>query len=250
GRVAEGRLLRAGVVIPAVQGCQVHWGELPLADRVHLADREAGALLLLGHGEPQLGQGDAGTHDHVLEHRDFAHELGVLRVGAEAHDALDAGAVVPGAVEEDDLATGREVLGVALEVPAGGLAFGRLLQGDGAGTTRGGPRVEAGAGAGLAGGVAALEEDDVFLAGVRGPGLPLQQLGLEGALDVLVLIATHALFVGVVLTPGIDALAVWGDQYRVVFIAVIHHVPLGGCEVDEVHVFFVGIAHAVHLFSA
>ena len=134
-RVAEGFLLRPGVVIPTVQRCQVHWGKLPLADRVDLADREAGALFLLGHGEPQLGQGDAGAHDHVLEHRDFAHELGVLSVGAEAHDALDAGAVVPGAVEEHDLAAGWEVLDVALEVPAGGLALGRLLQGDGARTT-------------------------------------------------------------------------------------------------------------------
>ena len=172
----------------------------------------------------------------------------MLRVGAESHDTFDAGAVVPGAVEEHDLAAGREVLDVALEVPAGGLALGWLLQGDGAGTTGVEMLVEALDGATLTGGVATLEEDDVLLAGVLGPVLPLQQLDLEGALDVLVLIAAHALFVGVVLAPGVDALAVWGDQYRVVFIGVIHHVPLGGCEVDEVHVFFVGVAHALHLF--
>src|SRR5699024_12793613 len=131
------------------------------------------------------------------------------RVCVEADDTCDAGAVVLGAVEEHDLAAGREVLGVALYVRAGGLALGWLLQGDGAGTTGVEMLVEARDGATLTGGVATLEEDDVLLAGVLGPVLPLQKLALEGALDVLVLIAAHALFVGVVLAAGVDALAVW-----------------------------------------
>jgi hypothetical protein len=39
-----------------------------------------------------------------------------VRVRAETHHPLDAGAVVPGAVEEDDLSRGRQVRDIALEV--------------------------------------------------------------------------------------------------------------------------------------
>ena len=49
-------------------------------------------------------QDDAGADQHLLEHRAGAQELLVLLVGAEAHDAFDAGAVVPAPVEQDDLA--------------------------------------------------------------------------------------------------------------------------------------------------
>ena len=41
----------------------------------------------------------------------------VLVVGAEPHDSFDAGAVVPAAVEQHDLAGRRQMLDVALEVP-------------------------------------------------------------------------------------------------------------------------------------
>ena len=41
----------------------------------------------------------------------------MLLGGAEAHHLLDAGTVVPGPVEQHDLAIGRQVLHVALEVP-------------------------------------------------------------------------------------------------------------------------------------
>jgi hypothetical protein len=43
----------------------------------------------------------------ICSKRTLAQELPVLLVGGVAHDPLDAGAVVPGAVEEHDLAGGR-----------------------------------------------------------------------------------------------------------------------------------------------
>jgi hypothetical protein len=52
---------------------------------------------------------------------------------AEAHHIFDAGAVVPAAVEDHDLAGGRKVLHVALHVHLRLLAVGRRGQG---GTTR------------------------------------------------------------------------------------------------------------------
>ena len=54
----------------------------------------------------------------------------VLFVGAEAHDALHAGSVVPAAIEDDDLAGGREVLHVALHVHLALFAVGRRRQRD------------------------------------------------------------------------------------------------------------------------
>ena len=47
---------------------------------------------------------------------------------AEAHDALDACAVVPASIEDDDLACGRQVADVALQVHLGLFAFGRRRQ--------------------------------------------------------------------------------------------------------------------------
>ena len=103
-------LLGLGVGVPLVQGLEVDRRELPLPHRVDLADDEPGALLGLGDREPELGQVDAALDQHPLEQRHLLHELLVLLVGAEAHHPLDAGAVVPGAVEQHDLAGGRQVL--------------------------------------------------------------------------------------------------------------------------------------------
>ena len=55
--------------------------------------------------------------------------LGLLG-GAEPHDGLDAGAVVPAAVEDHDLAGGGQVRDVALDVHLRALALGRRGQRD------------------------------------------------------------------------------------------------------------------------
>ena len=67
--------------------------------------------------EPELEQVHAVADEHPFEARAPAAGNGRTLVRAEAHDALDAGAVVPGAVEEHDLAGARQVRHVALEVP-------------------------------------------------------------------------------------------------------------------------------------
>jgi hypothetical protein len=108
----------------------------PLAHRVDLTDREPGPLFGLRDREPQLGQADAVVDQHLLEQRDLAYELLVLIGCAEAHDPLDARPVVPGSVEQHDLARGRQVVDVALEVPLGAFAVCRLLQRDDARTAR------------------------------------------------------------------------------------------------------------------
>ena len=53
----------------------------------------------------------------------------MLLLGAEPHHVLDAGPVVPAAIEDHDLAGGGEVLHVPLHVDLGLLAIGRRRQG-------------------------------------------------------------------------------------------------------------------------
>ena len=71
------------------------------------------------------------------------------------------GAVVPGPVEQHDLARGRQMVDVALEVPLGALALGGLLQRDDARPARVEVLHEPLDGAALACRVTALEHDDV-----------------------------------------------------------------------------------------
>ncbi len=137
-RVEEHRLLRPRVVLPLVERRHVDRRELPLLERVQLALLEAPPLLAAAHREPELDQVDVALHEHPLEFRTLAHELEIFLLRAEAHHALDAGAVVPRAVEQDDFALRGQVLRVALEVPLAALGLGRLVEGHDARS----PRVE------------------------------------------------------------------------------------------------------------
>src|SRR5215510_2399800 len=65
-------------------------------------------------------------------------EPAVLLLSAKAHDPLNADAVIPAAVEQDDVAAGGQVPGIALEVPLGLFPLGRRGQRDDLGN----PRVE------------------------------------------------------------------------------------------------------------
>ena len=124
----EHRLLGGGVVVPFVQRLDVDGRQLPVLERIVAARDEAPQLFLAAHREPVLEQQDAAVGEHALQLRRLAHELQVLQRRTEAHDPLDAGAVVPGAVEEDHLAGGGQVLDVALEIPLALLLGGRFLQ--------------------------------------------------------------------------------------------------------------------------
>ena len=108
---------------------------------------------------------------------------------AEAHDSLDAGAIVPGAVEEHDLAAGRQMRDIALEIPLRTLALVRLFERHDAGAARVEMLHEALDRAALAGGVAALEQHDDLLAALLDPVLRLQEFGLQRqhALEIVLL---------------------------------------------------------------
>ena len=219
--VVEHRFLGLGVRVPLVQRLDVHRAQLPLPHRVDPPDDEPGALLGGGHREPELGQVQPGTDQHVLELRGLPHELLVLLLRAEAHHPLHAGAVVPRAVEHDDLARRGQMRHVTLEVPLGPLPLARLDQRHDRRPARVQVLGEALDRAALAGRVAALEDDHDPLPGGLHPVLQLHQLDLERALEVLVLGPRHLLGVRVVLPPGIDDPAVRPAQHRVVVLVVV-----------------------------
>src|SRR5690606_37957020 len=106
---------------------------------------------------------------------------------------LDAGAVVPAAVEQHQLARRRQVRGIALEVPLRHFALARLRQCDDAHLARVQPLGDGVDHATLAGGVAALEQDHHPLAGVRQPVREVVQLELERLERLLVLLLLHRL---------------------------------------------------------
>ena len=105
-------------------------------------------------------------------------------VGAKAHDALDSGAVVPGAVKDDDFALGRQLFYVALEVPLAllaGVRRGQCLDAAGTWVEVLGDALDCGA---LTGGVAAFHDDDYAGASFNDPLLHVHELCLK-ALEFL-----------------------------------------------------------------
>jgi hypothetical protein len=123
----------------------------------------------VGDREPVLQQPDARAHQHALELRHRAEELLHVVVVAEAHHALDTGAVVPAAVEQHHLAGRRQVLHIALEVPLRAFAVVGCRQGHGAAHARVQPLRDALDHTALARRVAPFEQDQHLLAAVRPP---------------------------------------------------------------------------------
>ena len=136
-----------------------------------LALLEAPALLLAADRKPELDQVNVVARQHALELRRLTHELQVLLVRAEAHHALDPGAVVPTAVEHNDLAGGWQVLHVTLEIPLAALGFTGFFQGDDMRATRVEVLHKALDRTTLAGRITAFEEDDHLLPGLFDPSL-------------------------------------------------------------------------------
>ena len=106
-------------------------------------------------------------------------EAARLFLGAVAHDALDSGAVVPAAVEDQHLAGGGHVSEVALDIHLGLLALGRRRQRHHPEDPRADPLGQALDDPALAGGVAAFEDDDDPRARSLHPGLQMRDLDLK-----------------------------------------------------------------------
>ncbi len=100
-----------------------------LPDRVVDAALEAALLFFLADGQEVFEQDDAAFDDCRLEAGcEFEEAPGLLLAG-EAHHPVDAGPVVPAAIEDHDLAGRRQIGNVALHVDLRFLAIGRGGQG-------------------------------------------------------------------------------------------------------------------------
>ncbi len=146
----------------------------------------------------------------------------VLDHGAESHDLLYAGAVVPGTVEEDDLPAIGQVRDVALEVPLAGFPLARLIQGDDPCATGVEPFRETLDGAAFARRVPALADHHHAGPGVLDPALQLQQFDLQDPLRPLVLRPPDLPVVGVVLAPGPDRRSGSVQQHRLLRPCRVH----------------------------
>jgi hypothetical protein len=160
-------------------------GKLPDLAAVVRTRLEPPRLLLRAHLEPVLDEDDAGLDHQALEVRDDLQEALRLLLGAEAHDALDARAVVPAAVEDHDLAGRGQVRQVALGVHLRLLAVGGRRQGDHAEDPRAHALRDRLDRSALPGAVAALEDDARLDALVDDPLLELHELDVQ-TLELLV----------------------------------------------------------------
>ena len=177
--VDEHLVLGAREVDEPAPRLDVHAAQLPAARRVVQSRLEASLLLLVADREPVLEEHDAVLDEHPLELRALAQEPAVLVGGAEAHHLLDAGAVVPAAVEENDLAGGGKLGDVALEVPLRLLALGRRRQGRDPAVARVEPLLDALDRAALARRVPALEDDGDARARLADPVEHQRELDLQ-----------------------------------------------------------------------
>src|SRR5262245_56869763 len=103
----------------------------------------------------------------------------VLLFGAESHDGFDAGAVVPTAIENDDLARGRELLDVSLREHLRLFPVRRRRQCDDAKHARTDPLGDRLDSSAFPRGVATLEYDDDAQPLVFDPLLQMAELDLE-----------------------------------------------------------------------
>jgi hypothetical protein len=179
----------------------------------------------VGDREPVLDHLDAGAHQHLFELGHGAEELFILLVRAEAHHAFDAGAVVPAAVEQHDLAGGGQVCHVALEVPLGAFAVVGRGQRRHAADARVQALRDALDHAALAGSVASFEDDDDLVPGGGHPALQPHQFALQA--EQLAEIVAAAVLLGLVvqvhrIAEGLAGFAVVQFQFDL-FVVVVGH---------------------------
>ena len=113
----------------------------------------------------------------------------VFAVGAEAHHAFDAGAVVPTAIEQHHFAGRGKMRHIALEIPTCFFPFGRRAECDDAADSRIQAFSDSLDDAPFSGRIAPFENHDDFQSLVLDPFLQLDQLDLQpGQLFFVVLV--------------------------------------------------------------
>src|SRR5262249_27976161 len=136
-------------------------------------------LLFVADLEPVFDQLNTAVDNEQLELGADLEKTVVLVVGAEAHDAFDAGPVVPAAVKDHDFTGRRKVRYVALQIQLSLLSIGRRRQRHDAEHARTDPLGDGLNRAALPGGVAAFEDHDDTQVFALDPVLQCAELDLE-----------------------------------------------------------------------
>src|SRR6516162_9590946 len=153
--------------------------------------------------ENQFYEDDARADQHFFEEGARSHEVLIFLFCAEAHDALNAGAVVPAPVKQNDLTGRGQFRHISLEIPLPALPLGRSGEGDDA-ADAGVQRIcNALYDATLARCIPPLEDDAHLEAIVPHIFLQLNQFDLEvyEFLDVVVILRRFACFGSVTHDP-------------------------------------------------
>src|SRR6516164_7695041 len=177
-------------------GFYVHRAKFPTFYRIAHAVLETFLLLLVIHRKPVLHKDDARANQHFFKERARSQELLIFLLCAEAHDAFNAGTIVPAPVEENDLTGRGQLRYVSLKIPLSTLPFGGRGEGDDA-ADAGVQRIcNALDDATLARCIPPLEDDAHFETVVPHIFLQLNQLDLEvyEFLDVVVILRGFAWF--------------------------------------------------------
>src|SRR5439155_20939386 len=119
--VADGGL----VGVPLLAVAPVLGGDLEALEAGLLAQLEAGKLLFFANRQVELGEDDLVLDKLILEVVDLGVGAPPVGLAAEALDALDQHAPVPGAVEDGDPTAAWQVPPEAPEVRLGAFLFGR-----------------------------------------------------------------------------------------------------------------------------
>src|SRR5215470_4634272 len=184
-------------------GFYVHRAKLPAFYRIVHAVLEPFLLLLVIYRKPILYEDDARANQHFFEEGARSQELLIFLLCAEAHHALNPGAVVPAPVEQNDLTGRGQFRHISLEIPLPALPLARSGEGDDA-ADAGVQRIcNALDDATLARCIAPLEDDAHLETVVPHIFLQLNQFDLEvyELLDVVVILRGFAWFRSVTHDP-------------------------------------------------
>src|SRR6516164_9326605 len=106
---------RPRIVVPAPKGFEVHRTQFPLPQRIGNSSVEPLLLLLHTHFKPNLDQLNAAIDDIFFDRGTTRKKPRVLFRRTETHDVLNARAVIPTPVKNDDLSRRWKMRKIALD---------------------------------------------------------------------------------------------------------------------------------------
>lgn len=183
------RVARAGVFKPLGAGGQIRRAQFPLAEGIGDARFEAALLFGVAHFQPEFDERDVAPDDVFFDFRTAFQEKFVLVLRAKAHHVLDAGAIIPAAIENNDFTRRGKMRHVTLQINLSLFTVGRCWQRDNAKDARADAFSDGADGAALACTVAAFKENDDAEAFVFYPFLKFAEFGLKASQFLFILFA-------------------------------------------------------------